>query len=719
MAPSSVEATVLILDIGPSVARKEKNGTLSFYEKARSCIMRIIERKIFSRPCDLIGVIIMGSEDTNHYFDSNDHRYRNLSIAIKLTTPSWDLIENLAENVKTSEYNADWIGALIVAADFLESDLGNTKVAHKKIVLMTDLKTCPKVNEVDISSVVDMYQSKELELIVIGPDIWIDEDSEPAYMMDKGKQQEESEIILKKIVSDLSGITCSFEEALLQLIFHKRKATNPYPWNVDLCIGSNISIPVSGYGKIRDDKTIGQWRKRYKGPNDEQYFNPDQIINKKSYFQKEDNTTAVDELDIVSGYLYGQTAVPFTKLDKTMEYESGPKCLTVFGFTKRSNINWNNLSGDGTTYVVARKGDENATIALDALVTTLERLNLVAIVRKVYNKSTAPHMNVLFPNVDDDYKCLSMINLAYKEDYRYMAFPSLNKKKYIANDDQIKAIDDLIDSMDLSAVDEYGREFLSLENSVNPVIQHFFDTISHRARHPDEPLPPIRPEVQELLEVPIPITKIMLEPLESVKKNFELIIHEKVKTGKYWVNQNLKQEDKSSDIAEPSTSSITPKVSTVPKVSTSVASIMASQTTRVGTVNPVKDFTELLQNGEPFDSVCEQMIESIERLVLFTLSSNNTKPLSALKALRVECVLKNTLIFNNWISQFKVALLERCKEDFFDVLVAQKLGLITKTENPSSTCDEAAAVLFYNAKSNQRGNNLNEIDTSEIDNLFD
>lgn len=55
--------------------------------------------------------------------------------------------------VKTSEYDADWIGALIVAADFLQSDLGNTKVAHKKIVLMTNLKTCPKVNESDLNAV--------------------------------------------------------------------------------------------------------------------------------------------------------------------------------------------------------------------------------------------------------------------------------------------------------------------------------------------------------------------------------------------------------------------------------------------------------------------------------------------------------------------------------------------------------------------------------------
>lgn len=85
----------MILDAGLTASTRPKDGS-SFFEKARSCICRIIERKIFSRPKDLIGIIVMNSDKSNLHGDS---ACENISVFSELAEPTWDLIENMVEKV--------------------------------------------------------------------------------------------------------------------------------------------------------------------------------------------------------------------------------------------------------------------------------------------------------------------------------------------------------------------------------------------------------------------------------------------------------------------------------------------------------------------------------------------------------------------------------------------------------------------------------------------
>lgn len=95
MPPSNVEATLMILDVGLTASYKHEDKP-SFFEKARNCICRIIERKIFSRPKDLIGIIVMNSDDDN----THDHpEFQNISVFSPLGEPTWKLIENIVEKV--------------------------------------------------------------------------------------------------------------------------------------------------------------------------------------------------------------------------------------------------------------------------------------------------------------------------------------------------------------------------------------------------------------------------------------------------------------------------------------------------------------------------------------------------------------------------------------------------------------------------------------------
>lgn len=105
MARSIVEANLLVLDVSHSVATKNKDELQSFFEKSCVCIMKIIERKIFSRPTDLVGIILSGCDETNNNLANADtDEYQNISVCTNLQVPTWDLMELVKNNVRV-----DWI----------------------------------------------------------------------------------------------------------------------------------------------------------------------------------------------------------------------------------------------------------------------------------------------------------------------------------------------------------------------------------------------------------------------------------------------------------------------------------------------------------------------------------------------------------------------------------------------------------------------------------
>ncbi|GCB74359.1 hypothetical protein scyTo_0003449, partial [Scyliorhinus torazame] len=84
--------------------------------------------------------------------------------------------------------------------------------------------------------------------------------------------------------------------------------------------------------------------------------------------------------------------------------------------------------------VFAAKDDEHAAVALSALIHALEELDMVAIVRYVYDRRSNPQVGVAFPLIKDKYECLVYIQLPFMEDLRQFTFTSLkNNKKRTAS----------------------------------------------------------------------------------------------------------------------------------------------------------------------------------------------------------------------------------------------------------------------------------------------
>ncbi|XP_059050641.1 X-ray repair cross-complementing protein 5-like [Achroia grisella] len=666
MPPKIDQASIIILDIGKNVALPdEKVG--SFFDKAKACAARVLERKIMNQGKSLVGLILLGSKKTqNNMAKSSDGNFKYIEMLAELQSPSWEMIRNLPNT--PSNKKGDWIDALIVAADHFKNGISGVKIAEKKIILMTNFKAPTYADAVEIEQVCNGFKEEEFEVDVIGPDIYEDfEKFEGDYK------------IARHFVENTGGATATFDNTMRYLLFHKKKSVGAMPWNVDLSIGPNIKIPVSSFIKSKDEPAVKKWGKAVKDSMSNTASSAEAILKHKTYVTE--NQTVIQNDDITKGYYYGQYIIPNSNIYET-PYESGEKCLSVYGFTDVNNIKWENLNGNGISYVFGRKDDKKAQYAVRCLVECLLDQNLAAIARRVYNKGNAPKMYALFPVIDtNNYICLSMIEICYKEDIKYMAFPVTNLKKYECTNKQVEGFKNLIKAMNLSnAYDETydDREAFPIAETVSPSVQYILDCIAFRAMNPEKPLPQPRDDIMMLFKVPPLVEKRSRDPLNNLKDLFILKkIEHRVKNQKDNRAPLLDSKDDQTivEFKDPSND--------IPKVHLNAAK--GNEVIGIGTENPIMDFETLLDKHQTVPDLSSQMSTAIERLFYSNFDGNFGKALNTLTYFRNKCVQTDPSCYNNWYMQYKISLAECSNDDILKVINDKKLGFILKEENVLST----------------------------------
>lgn len=532
------------------------------------------------------------------------------------------------------------------------------------------------------------FTEEEFELDVIGPDIY-----------DESLKSEDIQLA-RKFVETTNGETATFEYAMQScLLFHKKRTVNPFPWNVDLSIGPNIKIPVSSYIRLRDEPAVKTWLKAVKDPVTLTASSTEGIMSHKMHINTE-NQEVVEPDSVIKGYHYGQQIIPFAECDKSLLYEPGEKSLSLYGFTDASNINWQCLSGDGLAYIFGRKGDNKAKLAIRCLIECLHEMSLVGIVRRVYNKGNAPKMFAILPVIDtNNYVCLSMIPLCYKEEIKYMAFPPTNLKRYACSKEQVDGFKELIKAMDLMKAydDTYeGTEAFPIAETVSPSVQYVLDCIAFRALNPGKPLPEPRDDILTLFKIPPLVQKRSKEPIEKLKNLFTLTkveaktrdrkrTQQQVDADMNDQNPETKPENQSNDGDMPTIQlPVTKKSNTI---------------TKIGTIDPVNDFKLLISNGTPLIDLIPEMAKVIENIVDCSFDGTYTKALEAMKHLRQECVKADPAPYNNWLQKFKKELTDRQKDDVLSLINDRQLNFILKAENSSSThenVDSSQSQLYEN-----------------------
>lgn len=178
-----------------------------------------------------------------------------------------------------------------------------------------------------------------------------------------------------------------FDQALFQLIYFEKKMQRSAPWNCKLEIGSRLRINVTAYIYIKDTSSMSSWKT----------YGPNGICKAETkYYVDEVPLKPEDCENLIRGYMYGKTPVPFDK-SLGLSFDSGEKCLICIGFTNAHLMKDEHFTGTGIWTVVPQKGCSVSEKMFAAMISVMRNGNYAMIARYVYRTGLKAKMMALFP----------------------------------------------------------------------------------------------------------------------------------------------------------------------------------------------------------------------------------------------------------------------------------------------------------------------------------
>ncbi|XP_071503293.1 X-ray repair cross-complementing protein 5-like [Diadema antillarum] len=703
MGSREKEAIVICLDVGPSM-NQAAPGHCTSLETACDVITMILQRKVLAESKDEIALLLFGTPGTANRL--SDEGYENITEERPFKMADLDFIQHIRTNIHPSPVSGDCIDALVVAMDMIHTAISDkgAKFTQNRIILFSDLGG--EFADDKLEQVIGGLKSMKTEVNHIGLQFEEDEDESEDHdrpstssnsrgggpQKAKTPQQRAGEQLIKHILQQVDGQNYTFQEVIPAVTMFEKRAVRPTPWKVNLEIGSELKIPVSGYLKVKETP-MRSWKSTYqKGPNRE--YTPKTI---RSKHLNDDEETEVESEDMVEGHRYGNDIIPISEEDKkNMDYQKPGKVMQVLGFTKDTNIKKHHQMGSSVYIFVPQPDDQAAAMAFSALTNALYETNSVAIIRRAYSASSNPRIGFLVPHIKAKYEALFYIELPFAEDLRMYTFASLdNNKKCKPTDEQLEAIDGLIDEMDLmnAKEDEDEDEPLKPKNTLNPYTQRLCQCLMHRALNPDDPLPDIQEAIASYLQLPRAVA-VRCEPqVEKVKGLFKL---EKVKAKENVTGDTLwKAGDQTN--GEPASKKARMD-DDANDGDLTLAGMTKGAVTEVGTVDPCGDFRAMIsqKDEDRFKEAAKQMGERVLELVRKSFGAQlYSKALECLRVYREEAIkLSEPETFNDYIRKLKEELKELQKTDFWQDVTKDNVTLIDSSESSDSKVTREEAEKF-------------------------
>lgn len=549
------------------------------------------------------------------------------------------------------------------------------------------------VNAESLDVVISQLKTMCIDLIVISNDLEYeladDGDSKITFSQSqtKPKGQIKSEQLIEKVLDETNGVLCNFNDAIVHLSFFPGTKSKSQPWHCPLEIGAGLKINITAYISITREK-FQTWKTESTTMN---------TTTKCSYeYTRNGIMVKEEELeDTIKGYMYGSKMVPY---DSTLkwDYETGAKSLICVGFTEEQYLLDEYFLGTNTNVVVPSVTCATSQKMLSTLVAVMMDMGVVMIARRVRQAKASPKMMALIPQIHPTLNSpfFTMIELIFSENKLDFHFPNLHTNKSALSGDQIEAVDQLIDAMDLMAAtqDDPPQEAFSAQKTLNPSVQFTYRAIAHRAMHPNEPLPKFSEDLAEMFEIPKPIQNKLDQPITKIRALFPLEVKVEDKKEKWLKKQRADPSTTTTDFMD---------VSTISSDSNNNRNI-----SEIGTVSPMEDFDLLFRRGEKFSVLCGQMQAVLSDLVFkstFGSSFQDEKISKALLFYREQAKIVGAHYYNDWMETFKSALLNRNKTEFWEsVIVKENLGLIESNESETSSITAEEAQDFLKANSGKK-----------------
>lgn len=114
-----------MLDVGENTLNASGKN-ITFFDRAKTCVSKIIQKKIFAKPNDEIGIVLMGSDSTKNDLNKSLDGFDNFTELVPLQMPSWEMIRTvdaLEATDKTSETGENIFIAHLLSIEFLSRRL--------------------------------------------------------------------------------------------------------------------------------------------------------------------------------------------------------------------------------------------------------------------------------------------------------------------------------------------------------------------------------------------------------------------------------------------------------------------------------------------------------------------------------------------------------------------------------------------------------------------
>ncbi|KAJ8350034.1 hypothetical protein SKAU_G00251640 [Synaphobranchus kaupii] len=731
MARSAKSALVLCMDVGFSMSNSAP-GQEAPFEQAKKVIQKFVQRQVFAENKDELGLVLFGTDDTKNSL-AGDGQYQNIFVRRHLMIPDFELLEDIQNQVQPGSQQADWLDALVVCMDLLQKETLGKKFDRLNIVLLTDL--CSQTSADQLDTIIANMKRADITLQFFLPFPVEEEEEEEDDDDEEGgggrstrqppyggkgltKEQQQGAELVRKIMTSLDeegslDEVYTFSDAVEKLSIFKRIERRPMGWPCQLTISKSLSIRIVGYKAVTEEKLKKSWAIVHA-----QTHQKEDVKRETVYCLDDDNETEVIKEDTIQGFRYGSDIVPFSKVDQDqMKYKSEGKSFAVLGFSKQQQIKRHQFMGSQVIKVFAPKDDEHAGVALSALIRALDELKMVAIVSYAYDRRSNPQVGAAFPCVKEKYECLMYVQLPFIEDLRQFLFPSLeNNKKFAPSEEQLSAVDSLIDSMMLVEKTEDGDmvDMFKVNQIPNPQFQRLFQCLHHRAVNPDAPLPQMDPWLRAALERPRAVAARCRAELQEVQKRFPLKEVARKKELKTSVDIFGKGGDGQPDPKRAKEDEDEEEYN--------LSKISAGTITSVSSVNPARDFCTMVREKTlPFDQVCQQLIHRIEQLLPNKSTPYYIKSLECIRAFREQSIkLGNAELYNSYLTSLKSSVSNRGLEQFWDLLVQGSLTLISTDEAGGSTVSRQKAKEFMaDVKEEEKAKPDPEPGLDDVDDLLD
>eukprot|EP01132_Coremiostelium_polycephalum_P004803 gene4803-5989_t len=727
------EAVVVILDIGLGMTsslndNNNNNQDSSPIEDALKSVTLLFQQKLIYSKKDELGLVLIGTKDTKNNLQADG--YKHITMVNEIQEPTIETLKFL-ENLTPGNARGDVIDALIVGMDMLIHKTDKKKY-QKRIFLVTNAKD--PINTDDMTIVKEQFKKIDVKLNIIGIDFT---DEEEVQNKINKSAKEKNEILLREFAESVNGVLVPVKQALeIMSFFRSQSVLQRTSFRGNFQISPELQIPLWGYVKTKI-QTLPTLKKI--STVSQESMNPQsmEVAIEKLFYSITDPDNEIPSDELLKGYKYGKSLVPFSKIDEDALKYSADKCMNLIGFTDRDSIplHYNMTS---TEVFVPPPGDKTAEIAFSAFVHGLAETNQVAIIRYVKKNSGSPYLGYLFPHIKPGYECLYYNTLPFADDIRQYQFPSisrnnpLTRKSYIPSQEQLNAAQDLIDSMDLMKADEdeEGEPIPALRPryTYNPLLQHFYQCLHHRALHPNSSIPKLDPVIANYINPDDQILEKSKSAIKEFSAQFPL-----VKSADYKIDDQRKLRWKNGMLVEDQItldSYITDDGSEIKKRKLndfsefSLEKLVSGFVNEVGTINPVQNFKDMLNRRDIdlVDKAITLMKGRIVQLVNDSLKDQfYQKAIDCVKELRFGCIRESeSESFNLFLQEIRGYYEGKKRDDFWQKIITNSITLINENESDSSTVSEKESREFLENKTKapivQHVVNNN---TDSVDDLFD